>query len=208
MLFAGLGAQGKLPDFVRGRKPDEAAEYAATSRFPRVRRLAHSFFRLLFTFFFNFVLGLMSSELGGLAPASPSLSSSPSEDDGELAVSLRLFPLPLRASEPFLTPTFKPCLRRAFSRALLARMPGKSFAVYTLKTSDTMDDTFPLKRLPADRFMGSTRKSLNFSRYFPGERQLRSGKTKNVPAVPFSSLAWYGEATIEPINRRVDGMSG
>ena len=79
--------------------------------------------------------GPLSISLDPPPPLLSSAESSLSSSSDEPASSFFILPLPLLASEPFFTPTFRPCLRSAFNRALEARIPGKSLAVKTLKTS-------------------------------------------------------------------------
>lgn len=190
------------------------------SWFPRGTQLAPSCMRYCINQQSRFLrLPFCLSLVFGLTPPDPcrprcsatrtssSLSFSPSEDETELSASFFALVFPFRLSEPFFTPTFKPCLRNALSKPLLARIPGKSLAVYTLKTSVMALATFPCVA-PTCMLLVSTRKSRNLSRYLPGDLQLKSGKTKKVPAIPFSSFAWYGDATRLPMSLLVVGTSG
>jgi len=102
--------------------------------------------------------GPLSMCLGPAAPPLSSAESSLSSSSDEPASSFFILPLPLLASDPFFTPTFRPCLLRAFSRALEARIPWKSFAVKTLKTSVITLATVPWIA-PCCMLKGSIRRS-------------------------------------------------
>lgn len=110
-------------------------------------------------------------------------------------------------SFPFLTWMLHPCNFSARVKALLGLIPGKSFAVYTVNTSDKTSvriGEYP----PTCRWAGSIRIKMNRNRYFPCVRQLRSGKQKKHPSTSCSSFATLGLATNWPISRLVARLSG
>jgi hypothetical protein len=110
-------------------------------------------------------------------------------------------------SFPFFTWILQPCSFKALVRALLGRMPGKSLAVYTVKTSLITSVSIG-EDPPTCRFIGSIRMSTNRRRYLPCVRHDRSGKQKKQPSLSCSSLATDGEATSWPMSLRVVRRSG
>lgn len=104
-------------------------------------------------------------------------------------------------SLPFLMLMRQPCSLSLFVSGVLACMPGKSLALYTVKTS-LMAVPRMGALLPSCMLRGEMTTSENLSRKLPGVRQLRSGKQKKQPSSPFSSRPTNGEATRVPMSRR------
>jgi hypothetical protein len=120
---------------------------------------------------------------------------------------LALFLAARAFSLPFLTWMLHPCSLSARVSALLGLIPGKSLAVYTVKTSLSTSVNIGVKP-PTKRFCESIRMSTKRSLYFPWVRHDKSGKQKKHPSTSCSSLANDGDATSWPISRRVARRSG
>lgn len=123
---------------------------------------------------------------------------------------LPLFPAPSSSSLspprspifsiPFFTLIKQPCSFNRLVNGVLACIPGKSFAAYTVTTplvTLALNGTFVPDRI----VFGSKTISTNLNRYRPVVRHDRSGKQKKQPSTPRSSLPTKGLATSVPISR-------
>lgn len=110
-------------------------------------------------------------------------------------------PRVLALSFPFLIDMMHPCSLSFFASALLATIPGNSFALYTWNISVLISVRIGKCRRMAAR-VGSIIMSVNFNRNAPGVRQERSEKQKKQPSSPRSSSPTKGVPTNDPMSRR------